>query len=231
MSRRGTKISLVLFLLCTIFACSDNKHEKVKQQRVLYKTYSMSQASSKEYAYVWNTAKDSIQLWANNHLVGYTIYADHKWYLDSLICFNKEVDRCVMALSCQRDPWSPSDGMDYFYGAKIKGIWYFFFGGGHFILPRDYYQSDVNIPLSIEQFNQIAIANIFRGYLKKNSKNEWEINDAFFISLFEGPSWGDFDNQPKEDWFLKGRRFTNRRDYFEFIYLEKVKFNWSWKEK
>ena len=193
---------------------------------MLYKEHSMKQAHPEEYIYVWNAARDSIKKWANNRLGYNTIYADHTWYLDSLISFNKKVDRCVMAVSYQDDYWSPSDGMDYFYGAKIKGIWYFFFGGGHFVLPRDYYQSDVHQPLSLEKFNDLAMKNIFRGYLKKNSKDEWEINDAFFTYQLEDAGWGDFNRQSRKDTLANGKRFTNKKEYFESIYLRKVKNNW-----
>ena len=185
MLKLETRFSLLLCLLCFLFACGDSKRKELREKRMLYKEHSMKQAHPEEYIYVWNAARDSIKKWANNRLGYNTIYADHTWYLDSLISFNKKVDRCVMAVSYQDDYWSPSDGMDYFYGAKIKGIWYFFFWGGHFVLPRDYYQSDVHQPLSLEKFNDLAMKNIFRGYLKKNSKDEWEINDAFFTYQLE----------------------------------------------
>ena len=130
MLRIEIKVRMVLLLSFFMFACNNNKHEEAKQKRMLYKKYSESQISPQDYNCIWNAAKDSIRLWANKRLQAYTIYGDHKWYLDSLLCFNKERDRCIMALSYQDDPESPSDGMDYFHGAKIKGKWYFFFGGG-----------------------------------------------------------------------------------------------------
>ena len=89
----------------------------------------------------------------------------------------------------------------------------FLFWGGHFVLPRDYYQSDVSVPLNIKQFNEIAIDNIFNGYLRKNKAGKWEINNVFFTHHFEGLGWGNFDNQSHEDTVAYGKRFTNKKEY------------------
>ncbi len=228
---REIKDIIMLALSCFfMFACSNNKHEEAKQKRSLYKKYSLSQVGLKGYNDVWNAARDSIKNYVNNHLSCYAVYADCPWYLDSLICFNKEADRCMMALSYQHDSESPSDGMDYFHGAKTNGKWYFFLGGGNFVLPRDYYQSDVRISLNIEQFNKIAIDNIFSGYLKKNKAQQWEINDAFFIAHFENVGWGDFDSQSHKDTVANGKRYTNKKEYFESIYLRQSKEKWLYRD-
>jgi len=105
----------------------------------LYEQHAVQKAGSEEYDHVWHAVRDSIHLWANNHLSGFDIYVDFPWYLGSLICFNKEMNRCKMVLSYQQGLWSPSDGMNYFNSAKINDRWCFFFEGGHFVLPRDYY--------------------------------------------------------------------------------------------
>ncbi len=227
----GTKVSAVMLLLCLLFSCKENKHKEAIRKRSLYKQYSMKQVGAKEYEYVWNAARDSIQLWADNRLGFYSLYVDNKWYLDSLVCFNREMDRCMMALSYQSDRWSPSDGMDYFHGAKVKGKWYFFFGSGHYVLPRDYYQSDVRVPLNIEQFNEIAVDNIFKGYLKKDKDGVWQINEAFFTYHFEGVGWGDFNKQSHKDTAAYGKRFTNKKEYYESIYLRGLNDKWIKEEK
>ncbi len=48
------------------------------------------------------------------------------------------------------------------------------------VVPREHYQSDIYTPVSFEKLHEIAMINIFRGYLKKNEDGEWKINDAFF---------------------------------------------------
>ena len=221
----GTKITITFVLSCAMLACKDTSPDG-KKKRALYRTYSVKQAGPKEYLNVWNAANDSIQNYIDNRLVRFALYVNRNWFLDSLISFNKQADRCVMALSCQTSLHSPSDCMEYFNGAKIKGKWYFFLGGGQFILPRDYYQKDVTVPLSIGQFNQIAVDNIFSGYLKKKENGSWEINDRFFTNHFEGVNWGDFNKQSHEDTVAYGKRFNNKKEYFESIYLDVVKGNW-----
>lgn len=126
------------------------------------------------------------------------------------------MNHCKMALSYQQGLWSPSDGMNYFNSAKINDRWFFFFEGGHFVLPRDYYQPDDRTPLSIEQLNEISVDNIFRCYLKKN---EWEINDALFTYQLE--DLGDFNGQSHKDTLANGKWFTNKKEYFESKYLRK----------
>ncbi len=202
------------------------KNKNIQENRLAYKSYSVQQIGSIEYNNVWNSARDSIKLWAFNRLGYNSLYADHPWYLDSLVCFNKNADRCVMAISYQLEEEANHDGMDYLYGAHIQGKWYFFFGGGHFTLPRDYYQSNIHIPLRVDQLNEIALENIFSGYLKKNKEGEWEVNDAFFTAHFESSGWGNFENQNPRDTLPDGKHFTDKREYFESIYLGVAKGNW-----
>ncbi len=224
MLRLGIKIGGVLILLCTLFTCKNNLNTAVRDKRILYKAHSIKQIGNKAYLNVWNAARDSVKTYIDNHLVRFTTYNNHVWYLDSLVSFNKKADRCVMALSYQDNPSSPSDCMEYLYGAKINGKWYFFLGGGQFVLPRDYYQTNVRVPLNIEQFNDIATDNIFNGYLKKDAAGKWEINDAFFVAHFEDVGWGDFERY--QDTVVHGKRFDNKKEYFENIYMGVVKGNW-----
>ena len=63
--------------------------------------------------------------------------------------------------------------------------------------------------------------NIFSGYLKKNLKDKWEINDAFFTSQLEDVGWGDFKRY--QDTVVYGKRFANKKEYFENIYLRVAK--------
>ncbi len=67
---------------------------------------------------------------------------------------------------------------------------------------------------------------IYSGYLRKNEVGQWEINDAFFTSQLEGVGWGDFENQSHEDTVAYGKRFTNKKEYFESLYLDVAKSYW-----
>jgi hypothetical protein len=99
------------------------------------------------------------------------------------------------------------------------------------VVPREHYQSEIYTPLSFEKLHELAMKNIFRGYLKKNSKDEWEINDAFFTYQLEDAGWGDFKRQSHKDTLENGKRFTNKKHYFESIYLRQSKEKWLYREK
>lgn len=73
--------------------------------------------------------------------------------------------------------------------------------------------------MSPNKFEEIAMKNIFSGYLKKNKKGEWQINDAFFSAHFEDGGWGDFNRQLLKDTMPNGEHFTDKKAFFENIYL------------
>src|SRR5690606_20252584 len=83
------------------------------------------------------------------------------------------------------------------YGVNINGKWYFF-KGPFIVLFRENYQKDVHTSLSFEKLHEIAMENVFRGYLKKKDKGffgnifgktEWEVNENWFKSHFESVGW------------------------------------------
>lgn len=91
---------------------------------------------------------------------------------------------------------------------------------------RENYQTDIHTPLSFEKLHELAMDNMLRGYVKKNKDGVWEVNDAFFPAHFEGVNWGEFNNQTHEDTVAYGKRFANKREYFESIYLDVAKGAW-----
>jgi hypothetical protein len=99
------------------------------------------------------------------------------------------------------------------------------------VIPREHYQSDIHTPLSFKKLHELAMKEIFRGYLKKNSNDEWEINDAFFTYQLEDVGWGDFNRQSHKDTVANGKRFTHKKEYFESIYLRQSKEKWLYREK
>src|SRR5690606_15530712 len=93
--------------------------------------------------------------------------------------------------------------------------------GAYIVIPREFYQKDSNVPLPFQKLHEIALDNIFRGYLKKKDKGflgnifgktEWEVNENWFKSHFEGPGWD---------------RNCQTRECYEKLYLAKVQNNWS----
>lgn len=73
----------------------------------------------------------------------------------------------------------------------------------------------VNKPLSYAQLHEIALKQVYSGYLNEKG----EINEAWFKSEFEGLGWVNWDDSPE-----KIKSYT-RKDYEKF-HLEKVANNW-----
>ena len=185
-----------------MFSCKENNNN------ISYKDISISCISSAEYKRVFQLANDSIKNWALNNL-GYYQYLEKskKYLLDSLLCFNKEKNKFVCCLLKQQElKEGVADDMDYFYGTKINNQWYFFSGANVF-LPRNMYQKDIHTPLSFTKLHEIALKEIYSGYLT----NDGEINEQFFKDNFEDTGWGVTSGK-KED--------------FEKAYLQKVANNW-----
>ncbi|MBY0244734.1 MAG: hypothetical protein K2Q03_04695 [Sphingobacteriaceae bacterium] len=220
MLTRGIKLFTVLLLMTNWYACSDKKKDLL-EKRKLYTKVATQIAGKEMYDSIYKVANDTIKKSIKNRLSDYKYYISHDWYLDSLICFNKKMNRCVMALSSKSSIFT-TDGMVEFYGAKINNKWYFF-KGGNFVLPREYYQEDVSLPLSTEILHEIAIENIFGGYLKQNKKGVWEVNEKWFQYYFGGASW-DCGYLGKQGWVD-----TCSNKTFENLILKEI--NKSWKNR
>ena len=210
---------LTLVLLGSVVACYQGEQEsKERNQKILQ--LSKTIIGRQEYDKLYKQVSDSLDLWCSAKLPAYESVWYYNYRLDSVLCFNSSKNRMVTGILIQCDKSTcQMDDVEYFYGAKIKGQWYFFRGGGTMAVLRENYQKDIRSPLSFEKLHELAMSNMFRGYIKKNAAGEWEINDAFFTHHFEGLGWGDFDNQSHEDTVAYGKRFTNKKEYYESIYL------------
>lgn len=214
------KIIVVAFLLLYSTSCNNNSNNEIKRKTI-------KQIGKNNYNAIYLNAVDSIISWSNNNL-GYYQYCgkSKNCFLDSLLCFNSNSTRLIGAiLKQQLITSSIGDDIDYFYGEKINNNWYFFSGPNLFVLRENIPNQNIQTPLSYEQLHDIALTEIFSAYLTKNG----EINEAWFDSHFEGPGWGNFKNQESADDFLNlnGRRFIDKRKFFEAIHLQSVKNNWN----
>ena len=182
MSNRVNKkllVIAVIFAICC-FSCKNNK-EKLNEKTILYKNYSVGVATLPVYESVFHSVNDSMNNWVKNGLSAYLYAQLNRWAFDSLICFNRNSDKCVMALAYQHDSitTATADFLIFFYGVKIKETWYFF-DGAAVVLPREMYEKDISKPLSFEKLHEIAMKEVFSGYLIKDEKGNWVINDKFF---------------------------------------------------
>ncbi len=202
---------------------NNNNNESDKTGKLL--GISKSLIGNEQYSNVYLKINDSIKTWSSNNLGYYKYLGKSKNYqIDSLLCFNKDKNRIITCVLMQQlSKEGVADDIDFLYGEKIKNEWYFFEGANIFV-PREMVKDhDVSKPLSYQQLHQIALKEVYGGYL--NSKGE--INEEWFTRQFEGPGWGSFEDQASSDWFLKGKRFKTRKEYFEFVHLEKAKSVWA----
>ena len=185
MLNRETKKLILYFVLVFFFAsCNNYKKYNIKEiNSIRNNAVAMTKSliGENEYWNIYNEMNDSINNWIDNKL-GNCAYWNSliKYQLDSILCINRERNKVVTAILLPYvGEGGQVDEIEYFYGVKIQEQWYFF-GGATLVLPREYYQKYIYEPLSFEKLKQIATYNIYRGYLVKDEKGNWQINDKFF---------------------------------------------------
>jgi hypothetical protein len=207
------------FIICVFLIGSCSKYKTYNEQEIhtIRKaciTKSISIIGEIDYYKVFAAINDSINAWRRNHIGYYQYMGESKAYLiDSILCFNTKGNKLVVAiLQKQLLENGVQDDIWYFYGIKTRAKWYFF-EGSELTLPREYYQKDIHTPLTFDKLKQIATSNIYKGYLKKNKKGEWEINDDFFADLTSAA------------WSTKWQ--TNTPEQWDSIYLNIVREKWA----
>jgi len=200
-------ITLIVSFVCVInFLSCNNETQKLKEREELYKSKSLATVSKIVYDSVYEIAEDTLKNWCANRLPAYVELWASRYKMDSLLCFNNTRDKFVTALllPCMQSDCSQDD-IRFFYGVKIKETWYFF-DGATVVLPREMYEKDISKPLSFEKLHEIAMKEVFSGYLIKDEKGNWVINDKFFDELNSILDFNkkDFKTESEwEDWFTK----------------------------
>lgn len=220
MLNRGKKNIFYVIVLPILFCCCETKQNKNDPYII-----SSNTSGDIQYKKTLQKANDSIVVFHLNNLKSYNFLNSGIWYLDSLICFNANKSRfigCVL-YTTSNFKLSDHDGIQFFYGEKIDTNWYFF-KGENVHVPREMVKNQpIDKPLSYQQLHQIALREVYKGYLKRDG----DINEDWFTEHFEGSGYGDFNDQTSFDWFLKGKRFKIKKDFYEFVHLEKVRNNWG----
>jgi hypothetical protein len=219
MLHQESKLLVILCLITFFASCSRYKKYDAKEITDIRNnavTMSKSLIGENSYNLIYNNLNDSIHNWIENQIDYIKYYNEEReWVIDSVMCINSNGNKLVTSV-LKRSMYdnSNTDFIDYFYGVRIKREWYFFRGAG-MVLPREYYQKDIHTPLSFEKLKQIAASNIYRRYLVKNKKGEWEINDRFFDDLTSGAWCSDCVTQ--EQW--------------DSAYIRQINRNWSKRDK
>ncbi|HXB40721.1 MAG TPA: hypothetical protein VNZ49_09275 [Bacteroidia bacterium] len=211
MSNLENKTLQYIYYLAFVFLMGCvNSDKKIKDISIKY-------AGNDIYSETFEKANDTLTSWKLNNLYGSNDSTFNTTCLDSLLCFNTSKNRFISALLSRTTVKNASmDGLVFFYGEKINNQWYFF-RGASIVIPRSMVKGhDISKPLSYEQLHEIALKEVYSGYLTSKG----EINEEWFAKHFEGPTWGDFNRQGDLDWALKGKRFTNRKDYYEYFHLK-----------
>ncbi len=186
MLNQGSKLknSIIFFIGFIVISC-------IRQSDLSkdFKKKSLDIIGKEEYEKIYKQFLDSTLQWKRYKIFGSfdSTYSSYK--LDSLLCFNKARNKLVAAnldRSLNRD--AVADGLDFFYGLKISNQWYFY-RGAYIVLPRNMYQKDIHTPLSFAKLHEIALKEIYSGYLTKNG----EINEAWFTYHFAR------NGQPQEE--------------------------------
>jgi hypothetical protein len=183
MLHRGNKLFVILLLITTVVSCNRYKEYDAKEiKKIRDNATSMSKSilGEEEYNLIYSNMNDTINVWNKYH----RYYGVSKTNMvDSILCVNKSGDKLITSILLKqvlKD--GEQENIIYFYGVKIKGNWYFFYGAT-MVLLREAYQKDIHQPLSFEKLKQIATWNIYRGYLRKNRQGEWEVNERFFSGM------------------------------------------------
>lgn len=182
------------FIVIIIFgSCSDSINEKITY-------FDVSKNSYKEYFLVLNQLNDSVKMFVLNKFKNYEAEYTYQYKIDSLICFNNSGNRFIGCRHLYVNiPNAIADDLQIILGEKINNNWYFL-KTSSISIPRSMVKDHPeNKPLSYSQLHEIALKEVYGGYLNKNG----EINEAWFTSHFEGPGWGDFEHQENSDWMLK----------------------------
>lgn len=146
--------------------------------------YSMSKSITGETSYnrIFNCIEDSLDNWKSKNVsVSYNNKNNFKLLFDSLICLNSEGDKFLVGLhmyTLLND--GSSDGLIFFNGIKIENNWYLL-RGPSVVIPREMFKNHpINQPLSYQQLHEMALKNVYKGYLKADGS----INDAMINHYF-----------------------------------------------
>ena len=203
MLKRDKILILGSLFLVLIYGC---KRVESSQQDI--KTASVNIIGKDVYEKIISKARDSLALWKQLRLENYIENkGETRSILDTLLCFNSTGTKFISCLLGQVLIENASmDGLVYFYGVNIEEKWHYFAGATVYI-SRGSYVKNIHTPLSFEKLHEIAIKNIYSGYLQKNTAGQWEIDDGFFERIANknpnGKGYGPcFDCKTEDEYYL-----------------------------
>jgi hypothetical protein len=236
----------IIFILIAMFLFSCSKNDKKNEYAIKCSQISIQNiGGDRDYRTVFLIINDTLTNWKIHGLIdfrsGSCDYSSNR--VDSLLLFNKQKDKMVTAIlekGCNEDY---GDGIHFFYGAKIKGQWYFF-AGAYILLPREMYVSKdkVHEPISFAKLHEIAMKEVFNGYLieKKTKRDlgwwkntfspeykyEYEINEHFFDEL-NTPLVAFAERKTNPNCPFSCRVIDNEKEYAECLLKKQALSIWN----
>ena len=220
------KNKIILILVILLVACEQKKSKETSEDyTLLYRKHSIGIVGEKEYEKAYSQMNDSLNNWIDSNLKIIQNLKVNTWELDSLLCFKSEGNKLIGAIKVQLSKYDDAthDGIHYIYGIKIDDKWFFFYGP-YLVAPRN--QQIRYVPNTFEELHNIVMKEVFRGYLKKSSTGNWEINDSFFERIeFQYEKWAYWDSDGN-----KIDNSTLSRDSLTKLFLKKAVYE-KWKTK
>lgn len=217
-------ISLIIFLFLSSCLNNTTKENENTDIEIKIRNKSSEIIGESSYTKIQQKFIDTVASWKINKIKGFVDEAGNSDFIpDTLIAINTNNNRLVTCILFRTiGLTNPTGGISFYYGERINHNNWYFFGGPHVFVPFEMKAPSNQEPFSYQQLHEIALKEVYGGYLNEKG----EINEAWFTSQFEGQGWGDFEHQEKSDWILKGKRFKTKKEFYEFLHLEKVRNNW-----
>ena len=168
MLNRGIKLVLATQIYLIFLGCGRSKESDIYNAAI-------NQVGISEYFALEKLIQDTLKTWCDNKLSIAEELWTYEFQVDSFLCANSTRNKlitCIM-IQCNKNGCLQDD-IRFLYGARIKRKWYFLFGPT-ITLPREAYGNHRNVPLSFEKMHEIAMDEIFKGYVKNG-----KINEKFF---------------------------------------------------
>lgn len=199
------KIFIILGVTAALFSCNNINNEKPS-----YLLISKKLIGTSSYFEVLTQINDSLNYYVSNKLIEYEAEYSYEYKLDSLICFNKNANRLIGCRHLYVNiPNAIADDLQFMLGEKIKDKWYFY-KGASIVIPREMVKGhDIHKPLSYKQLHEIALKEVYSGYL--NDKDE--INESWFKAYFD-------------DDMMSFKKYKNKEEYNKLV-ISQCKGIWA----
>jgi hypothetical protein len=201
---------LNLIIVCFFIGCKQNKEkyleiyskqcDKVLRDKIFYQM--------KDSLIKWYSSKLAYANWDPSSY-------ENSWTLDTMLFFNKKKTK-VFTFIINRHLTGNTDAdiIRFFQGEILNGEWYFY-ENAEMVISRKRYTKEVNKPLPMKKLLEIGRQYILPQYYISKSTEDYEINEDFFKTQFEGNGWMPYKDKAELD----------------AIKLQKVRNNWANKLK